>query len=114
MQDFEKYDYTLQLLKTLWTLFLIALYAACFYNEYRFPGFRDEPLEGELVFWQIQRVFYFALIGLGFLTDLVQMRMDRKKAFMYLFASLILGGLATVIGAWQFRIVQGVFGGGVS
>ncbi len=80
---------TLILLKKIWVFFLVMLYAVCLYNEYRFPGARAaEPLEGEAILWKIQRVLFFGLMGLGLLADIVQIRIDRSKAFLYLFASL--------------------------
>ena len=49
-------------------------------------------------------------MGLGFLIDLVRMREDRNKAFIFLFLSLILGGFSGGIGAiqyWAFRYFLG-------
>ena len=102
---------TLILLKKIWVFFLVALYAVCLYNEYRFPGVpEDEPQEGEAILWKIERVFFFGLMGLGFLTDIVQIRIDRSKAFLYLFASLVLGGLCNLIAMGQMRIFRIIFG----
>ena len=96
---------TLILLKKIWVFFLVVLYAACLYSEYRFPGIREgEPLEGEAVFLKIQRVLFFGLMGLGLLTDIVQIRIDRSKAFLYLFASLMLGGLCNLIAMGQMKL----------
>ncbi|MBI4389785.1 MAG: hypothetical protein HY580_06350 [Nitrospinae bacterium] len=106
---------TLDLLKKVWTIFLIGLYLACFMNEKYFPGFRTEPLSGEEFFWKIQRVLFFALMAVGFLIDITQARVDRGKAFAFLFLSLILGGLANYVGAMQFRAVStglALFAGG--
>ena len=100
----DKIGETLNLLKKIWVFFLIGLVAACFYNEARFPGFRDQPLAGEAYLWKIERVLFFGLLGLGLLTDIVQTRRDREKAFLFLFASLIMGGMSTVVGAYQFRV----------
>ena len=100
---------TIELLQRIWTLFLIGIYFACFMNEYHFPGFREEPLEGEAIFWKVQRVLFFGLMVLGFLTDLVQMRIDRSKAYLFLFLSLIMGGVSSALGAYQFRFVAGLF-----
>jgi len=47
----QKIEDTLVLLKKCWVLVLFALYAACLYNEFRFPGLRQEPLEGEEILW---------------------------------------------------------------
>ena len=96
---------TLILLKKILVFFLVGLYAACLYNEYRFPGVREEePLEGEAILWKIQRVFFFGLMGLGLLTDIVQIRIDRSKAFLYLFASLVLGGMCNLIAMGQMKL----------
>jgi hypothetical protein len=102
---------TLILLKKIWVFFLVMLYAVCLYNEYRFPGAREaEPLEGEGILWKIQRVLFFGLMGLGLLTDIVQIRINRGKAFLYLFASLVLGGLCNLIAMGQMKIFQFIFG----
>ena len=99
---------TLILLKKIWVFFLVALYMACLYSEYRFPGMREggEPLEGEAILWKIQRVLFFGLMGLGLLTDIVQIRIDRTKAFLYLFASLILGGMCNLIAMGQMKLLN--------
>ena len=102
---------TFMLLKKIWVFFLVALYAVCFYNELRFPGVREgEPLEGEAILWKIERVLFFGLMGLGLLTDIVQIRIDRTKAFIYLFASLILGGLCNLIAMGQMKVFRFIFG----
>ncbi len=98
---------TLILLKKIWVFFLVGLYAVCLYNEYRFPGMREvEPLEGEAILWKIQRVFFFGMMGLGFLADIVQIRIDRSKAFLYLFASLVLGGMCNLIAMGQMKLLN--------
>ena len=106
----HKIEDTLLLMKKFWVLILLGLYAACLYNEYRFPGFREEPLEGEAILWKMQRVLYLGLLGLGLLIDIVQARIDRDKAFIFLFASLILGALSTLATSAQFRIFSTIFG----
>jgi hypothetical protein len=99
---------TLILLKKIWVFFLVGLYAVCLYNEYRFPGTREggEPLEGEAILWKIERVFFFGLMGLGLLADIVQIRIDRSKAFLFLFASLILGGMCNLIAMGQMKLLN--------
>ena len=106
----EKIAETLTLLQKVWVLFLIALYFAGFMNEYHFPGNRKEPLEEEAILWTVQRVLFFGLMFVGFLIDLVQMREDRSKAFLFLFLSLILGGLSSWVSAIQCKIVLQLFG----
>ena len=101
---------TLTLLHRVWALFLIAVYVAGFMDEYHFPGNRKEPLEAEAILWNAQRVLFFGLMFVGFLIDLVQMREDRNKAFLFLFLSLILGGFSGWISAIQCKMVTQLFG----
>lgn len=102
---------TLMLLKKIWVVFLVGLYMASLYNEYIFPGFREGELsEGETILLNVQRVIFFGVMALGFLADLVQMRIDRKKAFLFLFASLVLSGLSTPIAMGQMKVLQFIFG----
>lgn len=112
-EDKARLEETLTFIQTIWMLFLAALYLTCFYDEYRFPGQRTTPEEGEEILWLVQNVMFFGMMGLGFLADIVQMRIDRGKAFMYLVASLVLGGMASMIGAVQYHVVRrvaGIFG----
>ena len=106
----EKIAETLTLLKRVWVLFLIAVYFVGFMNEYHFPGMREEPLEGEAILWNAQRVLFFGLMFVGFLIDAVQMREDRQKAFLFLFLSLVLGGFSSWISATQFQVISYLFG----
>ncbi len=102
---------TLMLLKKIWVVFLVGLYTACLYNEYIFPGVLEgEPSEGEAIWLNIERVLFFGLMGLGLLTDIVQIRIDRSKAFLYLFASLMLGGLCNLIAMGQMKVLRFIFG----
>lgn len=101
---------TLTLLKRVWGLFLIALYFMGFMNEYQFPGMREEPLEGEAILWSVQRVLFFGLMCVGFLIDVVQMRENRQKAFLFLFLSLVLGSLSGWVSAFQFKVLSSLFG----
>ena len=106
----EKIAETLTLLHRVWALFLIAVYFAGYMDEYHFPGNRKEPLEAEAILWNAQRVLFFGLMFVGFLIDLVQMREDRHKAFLFLFLSLILGGFSGWISAIQCKIITQLFG----
>ncbi len=106
MEGNEKLEETLQFIKLMWALFMAALYLTCFIDEYRFPGERSKPLDGEEDIWMVQNVLFFGLMGLGFLADLVQIKIDKTKAFLFLAMSLVLGGLASTIGALQFRIIK--------
>jgi hypothetical protein len=105
----EKLGETLTLLHQVWALFLIAVYFSGFMDEYHFPGNREEPLETEAILWNVQRVFFFGLMFVGFLIDLVQMRKDRQKAFLFLVLSLLLGGFSSWISALQCNILLQLF-----
>ena len=94
----------------LWSFFLIVLYGCSFLIEYHFGNKEEEVVVGKKILDDLQRLFFFALMGLGFLIDLVRMREDRNKAFIFLFLSLILGGFSGGIGAiqyWAFRYFLG-------
>ena len=105
----EKTAETLTLLHRVWALFLISVYFAGFMDAYHFPGNRAEPLEPEAILWNVQRVLFFGLMFVGFLIDLVQMRADRHKAFLFLFLSLLLGGFSSWISAFQCKILLQLF-----
>ena len=94
----------------LWSFFLIVLYGCSFLIEYHFGNKEEEIVVGKKILGDLQRLFFFALMGLGFLIDLVRMREDRNKAFIFLFLSLLLGGFSGGIGAiqyWAFRYLLG-------
>lgn len=110
MQEPQAINDTLILMKKIWVVFLLGLNMACFYNEHWFPGFRTEPLAGEEIFWQAERVLFFALMGLGVLIDIVDSRRDRERAFRFLALSFVVGGLANVTGALQYRLWVSVSG----
>ena len=108
--DVDKYAETTILLKKIWTVLLIGLYSASFLNEYHFPGVREKPLDGEEVLWQIQQVIFFGLMFLGLLIDLVEMRVDRNRAFRFIILSLVMGGLSNLIGTAHYKIFSHIFG----
>ena len=101
---------TLILLKKIWVLFLFVLLAMGMLTENYFPGERETPEKGEEILWNLQQLFFFGLMSIGFLIDIVQMRGDRNKAFIFLFLSLMLGGLAGMAGAMQYRLLALVLG----
>ncbi|MDP6180894.1 MAG: hypothetical protein QGG48_13495 [Desulfatiglandales bacterium] len=105
----EKIEQTLHLMLVLWALFMVALYACSFLAEYHFPGTRKEMLPGEKMLEDLQKVFFFALMGMGFLIDLVRMRQDRGQAFLFLVLSLAVGGFAGGVGALQYRALAFLF-----
>ena len=114
MQDMqENIERTLHLMLMLWTLFLIVLYTCSFLADYHFPspGTREELLPGEKMLEDLQKVFFFALMGMGFLIDLVRMRQDKSQAFLFLGVSLLAGGFSSGVGALQYRALAFLFAG---
>jgi hypothetical protein len=111
MKD-ERLAETLELVRNVWIAFLVALYGVGYFNSHYFPGIRQEPLEGEAIFWNLQRLFFFGLMAAGFLMDVIQMREDRHKAYRYLLLSLLLGGLSSTVTNYQYNIFSKIFGGG--
>ena len=67
-------------------------------------------LLGRKVLGDLQRLFFFSLMGLGFLIDLVRMREDRNKAFIFLLLSLFLGGFSGGVGAIQYQVFNFIVG----
>ena len=107
----EKIEHTERFMLMLWTAFLIALYACSFLTEYHFPSEQKELVLGKKILNDLQKLFFFALMGVGFLIDLVRMREDKNKAFVFLLLTLVVGGLSGGIGAMQFHFIDNVIGG---
>ena len=107
----EKIEQTEQFMLMLWTTFLIILFVCSFLAEYHFPGEREEVAAGEMILNDLQKLFFFALMGIGFLIDLVRMRENRNNAFVFLLVTLLLGGFSGGIGAMQFQLISYVMGG---
>jgi len=103
---------TLNLILKIWALFIIGLHALGFVDEAYFPGFRTEPVEREEIIWKAQRVIFFGIMCLGFLTDILQMRRDRGKAYQFLILSLVLSALSGYLSAYQYKIISLFFGSG--
>ena len=97
---------------TLWTAFLIILYVCSFLAEYHFSGEREEIATGEVILNDLQKLLFFALMGMGFLIDLVRMRENTNNAFVFLLLTLLLGGLSGGIGAMQFQFISQIMGRG--
>ena len=106
----SKIKQTERFMIVLWAFFLTVLYVCSFLTEYHYPNKEEEIVVGRKILSDLQRLFFFALMGAGFLIDLVRMREDRNKAFIFLFLSLLLGGFSGGIGAiqyWAFRYFLG-------
>ena len=94
----------------LWAFFLTVLYVCSFLIEYHYPQEEEKVLVGKKILNDLQRLFYFALMGIGFLIDLVRMREDRKKAFIFLLLSFLLGGFSGGVGAIQYNLFSYIAG----
>ena len=107
----NKIKQTERLMLMLWSFFLIVLYMCSFLTEYHFPHEEEEMVLGRKISGDLQRLFFFSLMGLGFLIDLVRMREDRNKAFIFLLLSLFLGGFSGGLGAIQYQVFNFIVGG---
>jgi len=107
----EKIEQTERFMLMLWTIFLIVLYMCSFLAEYHFPNEPEELVVGEKILNDLQKLFFFALMGMGFLIDLVRMRKNKNNAFVFLFLTLLLGGLSGGIGAMQSQFISSVIRG---
>ncbi|MBT3517254.1 MAG: hypothetical protein P8I98_02630 [Nitrospinaceae bacterium] len=108
----NKIKQTERLMLMLWSFSLIVLYMCSFLTEYHFPHEEEEMVLGRKVLGDLQRLFFFSLMGLGFLIDLVRMREDRNKAFIFLLLSLFLGGFSGGVGAIQYQVFNFIVGEG--
>ena len=108
----NKIKQTERLMLMLWSFSLIVLYMCSFLTEYHFPHEEEEMVLGRKVLGDLQRLFFFSLMGLGFLIDLVRMREDRNKAFIFLLLSLFLGGFSGGLGAIQYQVFNFIVEGG--
>jgi hypothetical protein len=108
----NKIKQTERLMLILWSFFLIVLYMCSFLTEYHFPHEEEEMVLGRKVLGDLQRLFFFSLMGLGFLIDLVRMREDRNKALIFLLLSLFLGGFSGGVGAIQYQVFNFIVGEG--
>ena len=107
----NKIKQTEQVMLMFWAFFMIALYACSFLVEYHFPRGEEEMVVGKKILNDLQGLFFFALMGMGFLIDLVRMRRNRGKAFIFLLLSLLLGGFSGGIGALQYQAFYYTVGG---
>ena len=73
---------------------------------------QEEMTAGEMILNDLQKLFFFALMGIGFLIDLVRMREDKNKAFVFLLLTLLLGGFSGGVGAMQAQFIFHMMGEG--
>ena len=83
-----------------------------FLAEYHFPDESEEIVAGEKILNDLQKLCFFALMGLGFLIDIVRMRENKDHAFIFLLLTLLLGGFSGGIGAMQSQFISQIMRGG--
>ena len=100
---------TRELLLKVWSVLLMGLYGVGFLREKMLVQ-QAEALKVD-VLPDLAKLFFFALMFVAFLIDIVEMREDKEKAYRFLFLSLVLGGLSATISAMQYHAFSWVLGG---
>ena len=102
-------DQTKELLLKIWSVLLMGLYGVGFLRE-RMLVQQAEALKAD-VLPDVAKLFFFALMFVAFLMDIVEMREDKEKAYRFLFLSLMFGGLSATISAMQYHAFSWLLGG---
>ena len=108
----SKIKQTEHLMLMLWVFFLTVIYICSFLTEYHYQLESKEVAVGEKILNDLKGVFFFGLMGMGFLIDLVRMRENKNKAYIFLLLSLLLGSLSGGIGAIQYQAFNYIADGG--
>ncbi|QPJ64977.1 MAG: hypothetical protein G3M78_06080 [Candidatus Nitrohelix vancouverensis] len=96
---------TVQLLQFVWTLLMLLLYLSGLSSAQMLAdGGGENQARQEEILIMVQRLFFFGVMFVGFLIDLVRMREDRHKAYQFLLLSLVMGGLSEPISAMQWKV----------
>ena len=101
-------DQTRELLLKIWSILLMGLYVVGFLREKMLVQ-QAEALKVD-VLSDVAKLFFFALMFVAFLIDIVEMREDKEKAYRFLFLSLMLGGLSATISAMQYHALSWILG----
>ena len=101
-------DQTRELLLKVWSVLLTGLYGVGFLREKMLVQ-QAEALKVD-VLSDVAKLFFFALMFVAFLIDIVEMRQDKQKAYLFLFLSLMFGGLSATISAMQYHALSWVLG----
>ena len=99
---------TKELLLKVWSVLLKGLYGLGFLREKMLIQ-QAEELKIDVLL-DVAKLFFFALMFVAFLIDIVEMREDKEKAYRFLFLSLMLGGLSATISAMQYHALSWVLG----
>ena len=103
-----KIDQTRELLLKVWSVLLMGLYGVGFLREKMLVQEAEELKVDVLP--DVAKLFFFALMFVAFLIDIVEMRENKEKAYRFLFLSLMLGGLSATISAMQYQALSWVLG----
>ena len=99
---------TRELLLKVWSVLLMGLYGIGFLREKMLVQ-QAEALKID-VLSDVAKLLFFALMFVAFLIDIVEMRQDKEKAYLFLFLSLMLGGLSATISGMQYHALSWVLG----
>ena len=102
-------DQTRELLLKVWCVLLMGLYAVGFLRE-KMLAQQADALKADML-PDVAKLFFFALMFVAFLIDIVEMRENKEKAYRFLFLSLMFGGLSATISAMQYHALFWLLGG---
>ena len=108
----NKIKQTEHFMHMLWVFFLIVIYVCSFLTEYYYQLESTKVAAGEKILNDLKGVFFFAMMGMGFFIDIVRMRENKNKAYIFLLLSLLLGSLSGGIGAIQYQVFNYIVDGG--
>ncbi len=99
---------TRERLLKVWSVLLMSLYGTGFLRE-KILVQQVEELKVD-VLPDVAKLFFFALMFVAFLIDIVETREDKEKAYRFLFLSLMLGGLSAKISSMQYHALSWIMG----
>jgi len=102
-------EQTKELLLKVWTVLLLSLYGVGFLHEKMLMQKTVEATTDVLL--DIAKLFFFALMFVSLLIDILEIRENKDKAYRFLLLSLILGGLSATFSAMQYHALSSVLGG---
>ncbi len=95
---------TVKLLQFVWTLLMLLLYLTGLSAAQMPADGGDNQARQEETLIMVQRLFFFGVMFVGFLIDIVRMRENRHMAYQFLLLSLVMGGLSEPISAMQWKV----------
>jgi hypothetical protein len=108
MKDEDLSDAIIQI-QCIWAFLLLALYTAGFIDARLFSESGAPFPEREEILLKAQRVLFFGVMIVGFLIDIVRMRLNRNYAYQYLLLSLVMGSFSEMISGWHWKFWSSIF-----